>query len=159
MDTLRFFTGMFRSLRTFILRREVEIVGQCHMCGKCCQDIVIQDQGNWLTSKRKFKKICEQEPEYERFRILGRDGKGHLLFGCKLQNEDGTCSCHEDRLSLCRNYPSKSIYYQGAWIEPECGYRFKSIKFRDVFTRKKPLRAPRFSKVLDQEIEQAEKKR
>lgn len=154
MNSLRFFTGLFRSFRTFVLGREVEIVGQCRMCGGCCNDILIKDRNRWLQRPRKFKQLCEREPAHERFEITGKDDFGNLVFRCSEQGEDGLCTCYEDRLPLCRSYPSKSIYYQGGWIGPECGFRFKSVKFRDVFTRKKPLRMPSFSKVLQQEIKQ-----
>lgn len=157
MDYPRFFVGLFRSFRTFVLRREVEIVGQCRMCGNCCHDILIRDGGGWLKRQKEFDALCEREPKHDRFEVTGKDDFGHLAFSCKLQGEDGLCSCYEDRLALCRNYPGKALYYQGGWIGPDCGFRFKSVKFRDVFSRKKPLRMPSFSKMLEQEIKQVDK--
>lgn len=156
MDSLQLFTGLFRRFRSFVLGREVEIVGQCEMCGKCCNGIILKDDG-WLKKKSDFEALCEREPEHERFVPVGKDDYGHLVFNCSKQGEDNFCTCYEDRLPLCRNYPSKSIYYQGGWIRSDCGYRFKVVTFRDVFMRRKRMRMPKFADVLQQEIKQAGK--
>ncbi|QGY39760.1 YkgJ family cysteine cluster protein [Pseudodesulfovibrio cashew] len=161
MRTLNLFRGLFRRFRTLVLRREVEIVGQCRLCGNCCHGILLKDRG-WLKRKRQFDKLCEREPAHTRFRITGKDHRGRLVFDCAMQGEDNLCTSYGERLPLCRNYPSKSLYYQGGWIGAECGFRFKSVTFRDVLLRRKQIRAPRFSDVLDQErerdLQQADKR-
>ncbi len=153
MESLCFFTGLFRRFRSFVLGRQVEIVGQCRMCGNCCHDILLKDfPGGWLKKDRDFRTLCAREPEHERFEVTGKDDFGHLVFQCTLRGSDGLCTCYADRLPLCKNYPSKSIYYQGGWLGPECGFRFKSVTFRDVFLRRKPVRRRNFSQLLEQEI-------
>jgi len=127
------------------------------MCGGCCRDIIIKNGDKWLKRPKDFDTLCENEPKHDRFEITGKDDFGHLVFRCTMRGEDGLCSCYEDRLSLCRSYPAKTIYYQGGWIGADCGFRYKSVKFRDVFFRKKSLRIPSFSKVLEQEIKQVDK--
>jgi len=149
-------TGLFRRFRSLLLGRQVEVVGQCRLCGACCRNIILQDKGRWLKREKDFRKLCRDEPEFERFTIVEKDEVGHLVFDCSLQ-KDNLCSCHEDRLPLCRNYPTKSLYYQGGIIPPDCGYSFKAVTFRDVFLRRKRARVPKFSDMLDAEIQQMKK--
>lgn len=156
MPFLRLSRGLFRRFRAMVLRREVQIVGQCRMCGSCCNGILLRD-GGWIKNKKGFKKLCKSDPGHERFTVTGKDDYGHLVFACTLQGSDGLCTCYEDRLPLCRNYPTKSLYYQGGWIGPDCGFRFKSVSFRDILLRRKPVRTPEFSEVLKQEIKQVHK--
>lgn len=158
MPFLQFFTGIFRRCRAFILRREVEVVGQCKSCGECCKGILLNDRKRWIKKERHFRQLCEKEPEHERFVVTERSEEGHLVFNCSKQGKDNFCTCYEDRLPLCRNYPSKSIYYQGGWIRPGCGYSFKAFKFRDVFMRRKRGRIPKFADVLQQELKQSDNK-
>jgi len=155
MAYLRALRGFFRKLRSIVLRREVEIVGQCRLCGNCCHDILLRSDG-WIKSERKFKHLCEREPKHKRFEIIGKSDNGCLIFRCTLQQEDGTCSCYDDRLPLCKAYPSKSLYYQGGWIGVDCGFRFKAVTFRDVFIRRKKKCLPEFSEVLDRELDKNE---
>jgi len=145
--------GWFRRLRALILRREVEIVGQCALCGGCCRDIFIQNGRTWLKSRRAFARLCECEPEYARFVVTGRSESGYLVFACTLRGEDGLCTSYESRLPLCRNYPSRSIYYQGGRLNSDCGYAFKATTFRDLLMRRRRARIPKFSEVLRRETE------
>jgi len=137
MTLQRVLTGWFRRFRSFVLRREVEIVGQCALCGECCHDILIRDGRHWLKNRRKFDKLCKREPEHARFVVTGRDDWGHLVFACTLQGGDGLCTSYDSRLPLCRKYPSKSLYYQGGWLRPDCGFSFKAVTFRDIWMRRR----------------------
>lgn len=157
MTASRFFTGLFRRFRSFVLRREVEIIGQCQLCGSCCQDILLRDRGRWLRTKRQFKQLCDVEPGHSRFKITGRDDYGHLTFSCNLLGEDNICTSYESRLPLCKSYPSTTLYYQGGWIGTHCGFSFKATTFRDIYMRRRRGRIPKFSEVLHQELEQDKK--
>ncbi|WP_319469999.1 YkgJ family cysteine cluster protein [uncultured Pseudodesulfovibrio sp.] len=159
MSELHAFTGLFRRFRSFVLRRDVEVTGQCKMCGECCHDILLRHKKRWLKKERHFEELCREEPDHQRFSITGRDEFGHLVFACSLQEKSGLCSCHADRLPLCRNYPPKSLYYQGGWLRPDCGYSFKAVTFRDIFMRRKRMRIPKFADVLQQEQERTEQSR
>lgn len=147
--------GLFRSFRSFVLGREVEVVGQCKLCGNCCHDILLRD-GGWIRNQRQFDKLCDSDRQHRRFEISGKDDHGRLVFRCVLQGKDGLCTSYNERLPLCRSYPSKTIYYRGGWIGPDCGFRFKTVKFRDIFLRKKRIRVPQFSEVLNQELKHKE---
>lgn len=156
MTSVRRFTGWFRRFRSFVLRREVEIVGQCALCGSCCHDILILDGRRWMKKRKHFEKLCKDEPGYSRFAVTGRDDLGHLTFSCTLQGEDGFCTSYDSRLALCRSYPSKSLYYQGGWLRPDCGYSFKAVTFRDVWMRRRRSRIPKFSEILSQETKRTQ---
>lgn len=156
MHCLQFFTGLFRRFRSLVLGREVEIVGQCQLCGKCCRGILLSD-GRWLKKKRHFENLCDREPKHKRFIPDGKDNFGRMIFYCSMQGDDNFCTCYEDRLPLCRNYPTKSLYYQGGWIRSDCGFRFKAVTFRDVLMRRKRMRTPKFDEVLQQELNEAKK--
>lgn len=158
MSWHRWLVGLFRRFRSFVLGRDVKIVGQCNLCGSCCQDILLYDKG-WIRSEREFLRLCEREPEHERFDVVGKDDDGHLAFSCSLLQPDGLCSCHDERLPLCQRYPSEFLYYQGGWVGPHCGFKFKTVTFRDVLMRRKRLRIPKFSEVLEQEVSQSSKRK
>lgn len=143
--------GKLRRMRSTILRNEVEVIGVCTCCGVCCTGIHIRDKGRWISSERQFRKLCKREPEHERFAITGTDDSGLLVFSCTLQGEDNMCTTYASRPALCRKYPTKSLYYQGGTIRPDCGYSFKALTFRDWWMRRRRGRMPRFSDVLKKE--------
>lgn len=152
MDGLRVLVGLLRRLRACILRSEVRVVGQCNVCGFCCRGILLRDRGRWLKSEGAFRKLCEREPDHACFEITGRDEEGHLVFRCTMQGDDNFCTCYEDRLPLCKNYPSKSLYYQGRDLRSDCGFSFKATTFRDIFMRRRRRAVPEFDEVLRQEL-------
>nr|WP_279593739.1 YkgJ family cysteine cluster protein [Pseudodesulfovibrio sp. S3-i] len=149
---------MFRRFRAWVLGREVEVVGQCTLCGQCCKDILLKDEGRWLRRKSQYEKLVASAPEHARFRLVGRDMSGFLIFSCSMLGTDNCCSCHESRPALCRNYPTKSLYYQGRQLPADCSYSFKAVTFSDVLAGRKRFRPCVFSKVLQQEIEQEKNK-
>lgn len=144
-------TGMFRRFRSLVLKREVEVVGTCLRCGHCCEGIILSNDGKWLKTMKQYDKLIEEAPDHARFRPNGKDDFGHISFICDRLGEDQCCTSYEDRLSLCRNYPSKSLYYRGGWLRPDCGFSYKAVTFRDVFMRRRRLRIPSFEAVLKQE--------
>lgn len=121
------------------------------MCGNCCRDIVLYHGGRWITNEKQLKELCRDDPGAERMVCTGRDDEGVLTFTCSALTEEGFCSVHEDRMSLCRNYPTKGLYYRGGWLDARCGYSFKVTRFRDVIMHRKRVRMPRFDKILEQE--------
>ncbi|HKI82176.1 MAG TPA: YkgJ family cysteine cluster protein [Pseudodesulfovibrio sp.] len=154
MSGLDFLTGFFRRLRSRVLRREVELVGRCNRCGGCCRSIYLRDRGRWLRRVSQFEKLVADAPEHARFRPVGRGDQGLLLFDCSLLGPDNLCTRHDSRPALCRNYPSKSLYYQGGCLQGDCGYSFRATTFRDVFFGRKPLKTADFSAILRREIQQ-----
>jgi hypothetical protein len=156
MDVIQFppLIGLFRRFRAFVLRRDVEVVGRCNLCGKCCRSILLSDRGRWLRRMSRFERLVAEAPEHGRFRPIGRAEDGLLLFDCAMLAGDNTCSCHDARPALCSNYPSKSLYYEGGRLPDDCGYAYRAVTFRDVLLGRKPLRPPDFSALLQRKIEQ-----
>lgn len=152
MDIACLTTAIFRRFRAWVLRRDVEIIGQCKLCGDCCHDILLSDKNRWLKTDKQYKALCETDPRYKRFVNTGKNEFGQMIFSCSKQ-ENNICTCYEDRMAICRQHPSKSLYYQGGWLRRECGYSFKTTTFRDVFMRRKRARMPKFEDVLKQEKE------
>ncbi len=151
MEGISLFIGLFRKARAIILRREVEIVGQCRLCGNCCRGVLLKNRDRWLRTEAQYKELCKDEPGHERFKIMDKDEYGNLCFACSWQGEDNLCKDHENRLQLCKEYPTKGLYYQGGWLGADCGFSFKAVKFRDIFMRRKRALIPSFDKILQQE--------
>lgn len=153
MGGLKALLGLMRRLRSLILRSEVRVVGQCHVCGKCCQGILLRDRGRWLRTERAFRRLCRDEPGHERFEITERDDAGRLVFRCASLGEDNFCTCYADRLPLCKSYPSKSLYYQGITLREDCGFSFKATTFRDIIRQRSRRSIPEFTEVLRRELD------
>nr|WP_286182077.1 YkgJ family cysteine cluster protein [Desulfovibrio sp. Huiquan2017] len=147
-------TGLFRRFRSRVLRSEVEVVGKCNRCGRCCRSVLLFDRGRWLRRASQFERLVADAPEHARFRPAGRDAGGYLLFDCALLGRDNNCTEYGARPALCGNYPSKSLYYHGGKTLNGCGYAFRAVTFRDVLWGRKPIKPADFSAVLRREIEQ-----
>lgn len=131
------FSGWLRHLRLRIRNRKLIIRGHCRQCGCCCRRIQIQQGRRWLRSKRAFKKLVHEHPEYGRFSIIGRDTHGLLLFDCSWLQEDNTCASHAQRLDICRNFPTKAIFFCGGQLPHGCGYKVKEeISFAKILQDK-----------------------
>nr|WP_321259621.1 YkgJ family cysteine cluster protein [uncultured Pseudodesulfovibrio sp.] len=159
MAIAKYLIGFFRRFRTFILRREVEVVGQCQMCGRCCRGILLRDAGRFLKTEKQFRALCQSDPLHECFRIVRKDEFGILVFDCSRLGDDNICTDYESRPPLCSNYPTKSLYYHGGQLRDDCGYSFKEVTFRDIFMRRKSWGESRFADVLHEQIEQEKDKR
>jgi hypothetical protein len=146
--------GLFRRFRSLVLRREVRVVGRCNGCGRCCRSLLLCHEGRWLRSRRQFERLSARTTDFFRFSLVGRSADGFLLFDCTWLRDDNLCSCHEARPALCRNYPSKSLYYQGGQTLDDCGFSFEAVTFRDVLFGRKPFKPADFSAVLRREIQQ-----
>ncbi|EGB14995.1 protein of unknown function UPF0153 [Pseudodesulfovibrio mercurii] len=151
-------TGLFRRFRSRVLRREVEVVGRCTLCGRCCRSVLLRDRGRWLRSLSQFERLVAEAPEHARFRPKKRNADGYLLFDCALLGEDNLCTDHDTRPALCGNYPSKSLYYHGGRLPQGCGYAFRAVTFRDVLFGRRPFKPADFSAMLRREIEQEQDK-
>jgi hypothetical protein len=86
------------------------------------------EQGRVLRSFRQFEDCLKENPEFERLRIVGQDEDGVLLFSCDWLTAEGVCKDYENRLDLCRNFPSRAMQRRGYSLPKECGYRFAYVK-------------------------------
>lgn len=149
--------GLFRRIRAMLLRSEVSVTGQCRMCGDCCKDIMILDGGFWVSTEKGFQKLLEEKPEYDRFRITGKDQSGPLCFTCAHLSEAGLCMDHENRPAICRKYPAQRIYYRGCDLRIDCGYRFEALTFRQAWWRLRGKTSPPFETVLKRQLNETQK--
>ncbi|MGL1861133.1 MAG: YkgJ family cysteine cluster protein [Pseudodesulfovibrio sp.] len=157
MSPYHYFTGLFRRFRSFVLKREVEIIGQCRLCGSCCHDILLHDGDRFIKREKQFKKLCKSNSTFTRFRIIKPDDEGHLTFSCSFKDNNNNCTSYEDRLPLCKEYPSKGFYYHGGWLRADCGFSYKHVSFHDIYMRRTRSKIPEFSEVLRNEQEQTDK--
>ena len=114
---------LFRYLKYKLLGRELIISGGCRQCGNCCRKINLCVDHAWISSPRKFKKLVKEDPDYERFRIVGRNRHGPLDFECTWLREDNTCGDYENRLDFCREFPNKEIFIKNGTLPEGCSYK------------------------------------
>ncbi len=142
--------GFFRWVRAKVLRSEVRIGGHCLLCGRCCHDLRIMDNGKWITSRKQHEQLVQNSPEYGRFNIIGRDGCGFLTYSCSCVSDEGVCTDYENRPLICSDYPSPTLYYRGVDPPAHCGYYYEALTFRAAL-RQLLGREQSFGKVLRQE--------
>lgn len=109
---------------------EYEIQGECRKCGKCCRYMYSFD----TYTEKEFKFMQFLFPSYRRFYIKGKDDKGNLIFACKYVTDNGLCSVYEKRLSMCKKYPSKKVFYP-AKLHEGCGYKIVKKSFNDYLQK------------------------
>ncbi len=120
--------GLIRYLRIQVMGKELLVTGSCRCCGNCCREINLEGVRGWLRSEKDFHKVVENYPEYERFQILGKDQQGYLQFSCSWLGDAGLCRDHANRLSLCKNFPDKNLYFCGGTVPSGCGYRINEVR-------------------------------
>ncbi len=120
--------GLVRYFRLKIMGRELLVVGSCKQCGSCCSCINLEGRKGWLRYEADFVDVVREYPEYARFMISGRDKQGFLQFSCSWLGTGGLCKDHEHRLSLCRNFPDKSLHFCGGTLPKGCGYSIREVR-------------------------------
>lgn len=128
--------GLFHFIYLKLRGRSILVSGSCHSCGSCCRRLSLEGRDGWLYSRSAFYETVVHYREYNRFKIIGRDSDGVLLFTCRLLTVDGSCSDYEKRPPLCRNFPESSLLFCGGVLPPGCGYSFKPvIPFEKILAR------------------------
>ncbi len=144
MSRTSFFRDVLRRIRNVFRGEEMAVHGRCRMCGECCRRLSLIHNGRWIRNKRQFAACLKEYPDYSRFRIIGKNDTGELLFDCDRLSDDNTCSDHENRLDICRRYPTLAMLRKGGTTPEGCGFSF--VK-KDAFKR-----------VLDRALDKADKK-
>ncbi|MDD3150330.1 MAG: YkgJ family cysteine cluster protein [Candidatus Gastranaerophilales bacterium] len=104
-----------------------KIIEECKKCGKCCRYMYSLD----TFGEKDFRIMQRIYPGYRRFKIVGQDEFGNLIFACRLVGDDGLCRDYEDRLPLCRKYPAKKIYFNGK-LHEGCGFKVvPEVEFKE----------------------------
>lgn len=122
------FLGLIRYLRMQFMGKELLITGSCRCCGNCCRKINLEGIRGWLRSEKDFFEVVDDYPEYGRFQITGKDDQGFLQFSCTWLTDEGLCGDHDNRLSLCTNFPDKSLHFCGGMLPPGCGYSINEVR-------------------------------
>lgn len=118
--------GIIRYFALLITGKDVLIEGQCVQCGSCCRKISLRSDNGWIRHSKDFERVCDNYPEYSRFIPEGKDKEGFIQFSCSWITSEGVCKDYENRLAICKKFPSKSLHFCGGGLPPECGYRLKT---------------------------------
>ncbi|SKA85410.1 hypothetical protein SAMN02745704_01858 [Paucidesulfovibrio gracilis DSM 16080] len=146
--------SLWRRLLCLLTRQKPRVEGHCLQCGSCCREIALCDSGHWVRTRRHFRQLMEKQPGYERLNMVGRDTDGRILFRCSWLAPDGRCRCYRDRLPLCRNHPSPSLWLRGVDLPDSCGYTLTGPTLSGLLRRKTPTwdnPPDQFNDVLQQE--------
>ena len=120
----RLLSGLYEIQSYFVPQRIMyKVEGNCIKCGACCRYMYSFDTYN----EKEFELMQKIYPKYKRFRIVGKDEEGNLIFACNLVGEDGLCTDYKNRLRMCKKYPKKRISFYGK-LHDTCGYRVKPEK-------------------------------
>lgn len=108
------------------VRQKYKITGKCNKCGNCCRQI----RAKGMKSEKDLKLMQIILPWYKRFFIKGEDKNGELILSCKYLNSNGSCKRYFFRPFVCRNYPKKSVGFNGE-MPDGCGYTIEKKSFED----------------------------
>jgi hypothetical protein len=118
----RFFTFVLLKIKG----QEPIRIGQCNQCGKCCQSFRVKSEGKWIKTPSQFKHLIQQKPDYSRL-IFKEEIDGYLYFTCSWLTSDGICKDHQNRLQICKEYPSTTRFYTGNTLPEHCGYSIEAV--------------------------------
>lgn len=130
---MNLFFNIINEIKSYFVPEKIkyEVVGECKMCGKCCNYMYSFD----TYTEQEFKFMQALFPSYRRFYIKGKDEKGNFIFACKLVSEEGLCTVYDKRPKMCRVYPCKRILYP-AKLHEGCGYTVLKKSFDDYLGNK-----------------------
>ena len=64
------------------------------------------------------------------YNVNAKDENGNVVLSCKYLTESGLCGVYNKRPNVCKNYPSKTINFNGEMID-DCGYKVIKKEFKD----------------------------
>ena len=113
--------GAVRLVKT-VIKPEFVLLGSCHRCGECCEQIV-SDPPNWLKNSSLLRFYLLFHELTHSFKATHRGPNGEVIFRCGHLLSDGGCGIYHFRPLLCRNYPR--IPQMGAPnLLPNCSYQY-----------------------------------
>lgn len=122
MSYLFSLTSLIRYVKLRLKGQNIIISGGCHQCGNCCKKLHLELKGKWISSRKQFEELTNEYPEFKRFKIIGTDKTGLLEFNCTWLRKDNTCWDYQNRLYICKQYPSKRMFLTGGNVTASCGY-------------------------------------
>jgi len=136
MSLIKNFKSFFTFIKLKIKGEEPIRAGQCYQCGKCCQAFRVKSENKWIKSKKQFETLVKKKPEYSRLFITDTID-GYLDFSCSWLSPEGKCKDHENRLGICREYPTTGRFYTGKKLPDYCGYSINAgVPFEKVLKKK-----------------------
>ena len=130
---------MFKKIKKFfylhVLKRKYYRVGQCNVCGRCCQKIYVKHK-NVIQTEEEFERLQKLHPFYTYLKIIYKDETG-LVFECtNLDKVTMKCKIHKKRPGICRRYPQEELFLMGGNLAEHCGYKLVPIEsFEDVLNK------------------------
>lgn len=126
--SIDFLKSVYYEIISYFVPNKIKykIEGSCKQCGRCCREI----RAYGLKNEKELKIMQFFLPRYRRFYILRTDDNGDIVLSCKHLKEDGKCGVYNKRPFLCRNYPAKSINFNGEMIDG-CGFKVIKKNFKD----------------------------
>lgn len=102
-------------------QKTFSIEGSCAQCGECCKSINLETSNGWIKTEEEYDSFIAENPEYSRFKIIGRDND-KLIFKCDWLLDNNSCKDHKNRLDICHKYPKESIIDDNSTLHKNCGY-------------------------------------
>lgn len=126
--SIDFIKSLYYEFLSYFIPQKVKykVEGECLKCGKCCKEI----RSLGMKNEKDLKLMQFFLPHYRRFFILRTEINGELVLSCKYLDKNGLCSVYNKRPSVCKNYPSKNINFNGEMIDG-CGFTVIKKEFKD----------------------------
>ena len=110
-----------RLVRT-VIKPEFELLGDCHRCGECCEQIV-SDPPAIIKNTVLIRFYLLFHQVTHRFTATHRGPNGEIIFRCGHLLTDGRCGIYHFRPLLCRNYPRVPQMGSPSLL-PNCSYQY-----------------------------------
>ena len=105
-----------------VIKPEFELLGDCHRCGECCEQIV-SDPPSFIKNTRLLRLYLLFHRVTHRFTATHRGPNGEVIFRCGHLLTDGRCGIYHFRPLLCRNYPRVPQMGRPRLL-PNCSYQY-----------------------------------
>ena len=116
-----------------IIKPEFVMLGSCHRCGECCEQIV-SDPPKFIKNTSLIRLYLLFHRVTHRFEATHRGPQGEIIFRCGHLLSDGRCGIYHFRPLLCRNYPR--VPQMGApSLLPNCSYQYAPRVVANMKTR------------------------
>ena len=112
---------------------DVRIEGACKQTGKCCQNLILVDNGRPIRTQQDFDALVQRVAYNAMFVPREKTvADGFLRFSCRNLTAEHRCGIYESRPEICRRYPEPEMMNFGGGLLPGCGYSIPQKKFGDL---------------------------
>ena len=103
-----------------LCRPRFVLLGQCHQCGVCCQQILAAPP-RFVRNTFLLKPFLWYHQAIHSFREVGRGPDDVIILSCGRLSPEGRCRIYRFRPLLCRNYPELP-FFEAPRLLPGCGF-------------------------------------